>query len=342
MTFNLTIDETQIPKTLEKPKRMLGLSKLADGRDLVEINFSSLSVINDCLRKSQYSLIRGLRSNHESEALTSGKAIHKALEHWYRLPAHLRQLTKEEAELADTLIASPLLHPSEPYETALDSINAYVVAAEPLKWLGAEDKRSLNNGIKILKAYFKHYADDGLEVLNDKFGIPYVEREVEFQIWEDGKKVIRFHGSIDIILRSTISGQIFVADHKTTASLGSQFYNRVKPNHQYTGYIWAARECLGIETDSFLVNGIQVAKTKSEFARQPTTRNQEDFEELRMAMVEASERILKAKEYNLFPMNAPAACNAYGACQFYEVCSSPKKLRETIISAKYEEGEVKC
>ncbi len=289
------------------------------------------------MRKAEYALVRNLRATTESEALTAGKAIHKALEHWYTLQPQDRQLTDVENEMADTLIAQPLAEPSLPYETALDSINAYVVAAQSLRWLGAEDKRSLHNGIKILKAYFKHYADDGLEVLRDKDDIPYIEREVEFEIHSDGEKVIRFHGTIDIILRSVISGQIFVADHKTTAALGSAFYNRIKPNHQYTGYIWAARECLGIDTDSFLVNGIQVAKTKSEFARQPTQRNQEDFEDLRLAMIDASEKILKAKENNLFPMTSPGPCNNYSLCPYHDICSAPKALRETIIMAKYGE-----
>lgn len=328
-------DLNQIAKKIEKPKRMLGLSKLPDGRDLVEMNFSSLTVINDCLRKAEYMLLRNLRAETESEALTAGKAIHKALEHWYTLPPQYRQLTDVENEMADTLIASPLKEPSQPYETALDSINEYVKAAESLRWLGAEDKRSINNGVKILKAYFKHYADDGLEVLRDASGKPYIEREVEFIMHEDGEKVIKFHGTIDIILKNVISGQIFVADHKTTAALGSSFYNRIKPNHQYTGYIWAARECLGVNTDSFLVNGIQVAKTKSEFARQPTQRNEEDFQELKLAMIEASERIIKARDSGLFPQNSPSSCNTYGVCPYYDLCSVPKGLRETIIKAKY-------
>ncbi len=319
---------------------MLGLSKLEDGRDLVEINFSSLSIINDCMRKAQYSLLRNLRSNVESDALTAGKAIHKALEHWYTLPVQYRQLTDNESEMADLLLAAPLDESGQVYETALNSINEYVKAAESLKWLGAEDKRSLHNGIKILKAYFKHYADDGLEVLRDESGKPYIEREVEFIIHEDGEKVIKFHGTIDIILRNVISGQLFVADHKTTASLGSAFYNRIKPNHQYTGYIWAARECLGVNTDSFLVNGIQVAKTKSEFARQPTQRNEEDFEELKLAMIDASERILKAKDSGLFPQSAPNVCTSYGACPYLDICSVPKSLRETVIKAKYEKNAV--
>ena len=337
---NMTIapDLSQAPRELEKPKRMLEISTMPDGRQLVAINFSSLSVINDCMRKAQYSLIDGYRSNIEADALTFGKGIHKALEHWYCLNPSVRQLTDHENELADTLIASPLTAATQPEETALDSINEFVKTCQPLQWLGDSDKRSLNNGIKILKSYFKHYANDNLETLRDASGKPYVEQNVEFEMHSDSEKVIRFHGAIDIILKDTISGQVFISDHKTTASLGTAFYNRIKPNHQYTGYIMAARECLGIETDSFLVNGIQVAKTKSEFARQATTRNEEDFAELKASMVEAVERVLQAKKTGVFTMNTPGSCNNYGSCQYLEVCGAPAKLRDTILRAKYAEA----
>lgn len=313
---------------------------MPDNRTRVEINFSSLSVINDCLRKAQYSLILGYKSNVEAEATLFGKGIHKALEHWYQLPKTLRSLTDEENDLADTLIGQPLTEEflkTARYETALESINEFVKVCQPLRWMADGDKRSIANGIKILKAYFKHYIDDGLEVVRDQHG-PIIERECEFVIHEDEEKVVVFHGTIDVVLRSAISGQIFVSDHKTTASLGSQFYNRIKPNHQYTGYILAARECLGIETDAFMVNGIQVAKTKSEFARQPTQRNEEDFVEFKEAVIEAVERILHAQMVDKFPMSSPQACSNYGACQYLDVCSAPKVLRETILNSKYKTG----
>lgn len=330
----LTPDLSQIPKKLKEKKRMMEISTLPDGRTLVAINFSSLSVINECMRKAQYSLLNGYRSEDEAEALTFGKGIHKALEHWYSLPPQHRQLTDVESDMADTLIGSPLSAPSEPYETALDSINAFIVEAQAVRWLGNEDKRSLHNGIKILKAYFKHYADDGMEIHRDEKGVPYIERQCEFELYSDDKKVIRFHGQIDLILRNTITGAILPGDHKTTAQLGSAFYNRIKPNHQYTGYLLAARECLGIESSQFLVNGIQVAKTKCEFARQITDRNEEDFAELRVAMVDAVERVLKAKETGLFPQNTNS-CSSWGACQFQEICAAPEKLRKTMIENKY-------
>ena len=252
--MTITPDLNQAPRP-EKPKRMLSISKMDDGRTRVEINFSSLSLSNECLRKTQY-LLAGYRSATEADATLFGKGIHKALEHWYCLPQHLRQLTDVENNMADALIGQPLNEPSNPYETALDSINEFVKVCQPLRWLGDSDKRSINNGIKILKAYFKHYAEDGLEVFRDESGDPYLEKECEAVIHEDSEKVIILFGTIDVIFRNLITGSILPGDHKTTAALGDQFYKRVKPNHQYTAYIYLCQEALGLDVSDFMVNGI--------------------------------------------------------------------------------------
>ena len=284
------------------------------------------------MRKAQYSLLRNLRNPNESEATLFGKAIHKALEHWYCLPQEQRTLSSKESELADTLI----LDTATEYSGALESVRQFALVAKPLAWLGDADKRSLNNGIKILKAYFKHYQNDGLEVMLDADGKPYVEREISFELFRDDSLIIRYFGTIDMIVKNQITGQIMIADHKTTASLGSQFYNRIKPNHQYTGYVMAAQRALGMNTNLFLVNGIQVAKTKAEFARQVTDRNLEDFNDLEATVLFAVRNLLEAIQADNFPMFAPNPCTNYGSCQYLDICSSPAKLRETIIESKYQ------
>ena len=74
------------------PKEMLSTSVLADGRTKVRINFSSLSIMQECWRKTEYSLVRGLRSNLESPATLFGSAIHKGLEEFYLSPKQDREL----------------------------------------------------------------------------------------------------------------------------------------------------------------------------------------------------------------------------------------------------------
>lgn len=278
----------------------------------------------------------GYKNNTESEATLFGSAIHKALEHWYCLPEEERSLSDKDSKLADTLVntkPNDILIPG-----ALGSIQHFCAKASPLLWLGEGDKRSPANGIKILKAYFKHYIDDGLEVVLDAEGKPLIEREVEFKLYEDDSLIINYHGTIDMVVKNKISGHTMVADHKTTSTLGSQFYNRIKPNHQYTGYVMAAQRCLGIDTNMFLVNGIQVAKTKAEFARQTTQRNQEDFNEMTQAVLHSIHTLLGCIESNNFPMSAPNSCTNYGSCTYLDICSSPASLRDTIISSKFSEA----
>ncbi len=316
-------------------KRMLGL-KRQDNQWIVEMNFSSLAIIQECLRKAKYRLIDELSNEDDSEAQIFGKAIHKALEHWYMLPEEYRQLTDSELKTVDSVIGG--LIPEGPYPTALDSIFEFVKTAEPLRFLGDDDKRSMANGIKILKAYFKHYANDGMEVLRDSDGQPMVEKQVEGVLYDTPELKIIFHGQIDLVLRNKITGQVHISDHKTTASLGKDFYNRISPNHQYTGYVWAANNLLGIKTDSFIVNGIQVAKTKSEFARQVTTITEDDYSEMLMAYVEAAKRLIHAETHMRYPMTSPNPCAAYGGCQYLDICQAPLVLRTNIIQAKYEKS----
>ncbi len=332
----VSVDLSRVAKKVQ-PKRMLEIKKLDDGRWFISINNSSVSVIQDCLTKAEKMLLRKLVNNNESEALTAGKAIHKGLEHWYSLPEHLRHLRAQEIEFADTLTGGPMYAPSSPYETALDSINEYVKSAESLQTLDAGDKRGLANGIKIMKAYFAHYANDNYEIYRDEAG-PFVERSFEFPMYENDNVVINYHGQIDCALIDKNTKKIILVDHKTTAALGASFFNRVKPNHQYTGYIWAAQK-MGLNVDSLMVNGIQVAKTKCEFARQITTRNQEDFNELVMTVFDSAMRMISAQKNNMYPMNT-ASCVGFGTCQYHDICSAPKSMREQIIKNQYSEGGI--
>lgn len=289
-------------------------------------------MIHTCLRKVQYSLVRNLKSDTESPATLFGSAIHKALEHWYSLPIEKRALTMAEAKEADVLVFDS----DTIRDGALESIRCFIQRGADLRSLDDADKRSLQNGVKILKAYFKQYADDGLEIVKDANGGNLIERDVEFRMYDDENVCINYFGTVDAVLRNANTGQLMVVDHKTTAALGKEFYNRIKPNHQYTGYIMGMRKVYGIDTNLFMVNAIQVAKTKCEFARQVTERTEEDFNELRGAVVHAVRTFLSARETNFWPQHAPHPCSNYGGCQFLDICSAPDKLRETIIGAKYD------
>lgn len=329
--LNPEVEKPDVPS--QPPKEMLTLTQ-ENGKLTVKINYSSLDLIQTCLRKAHYSLNLKLKSHEESTALAFGSAIHKGLEVWYQLPVAERVLPRSLEETAEAYAYGEALGDSVS-QGALEAIRQFARARYAvLSPLPEADKRSLASGVRILKAYFKHYAQDGFEILR-AVGGPLVECRAEHTIFESEKLKINYFGTIDVVLQHKQSGVIVVADHKTTAALGKEFYNRCAPNHQYTGYVWLAQKALGIDTRQFMINGIQTAKTKTEFARQITERTEDDFEELKHAVVRSVQTYLEEKEVGQWPMTAPNPCSMYSGCTYRQICEMPEKLKAQIIKANY-------
>lgn len=317
----------------QTPKEML-TCQTTNGKQLVRINYSSLNLIQTCLRKAHYSLNLGLKAREESTALAFGSAVHEGLAYWYQLPSTERLLPASLSEQADCYSFGQGLDEVAGHG-ALEAIRHFCKARYSiLSQLPETDKRSLQSGIRILKAHFKHYANDGFTVYRDSNG-PIIERRCEFPIYESESLQVNYFGTVDCILQHATSKVIAVTDHKTTSALGQEFYNRCSPNHQYTGYVWLAQKALGIDTKMFCINGLQTAKTKTEFARQITERTEENFQELREAVVENVKRWLTATEQTKFPMTAPDPCSMYGGCGYRKLCEVPDSLRQQIIKIEY-------
>lgn len=221
---------------------------------------------------------------------------------------------------------------------------AFAVKAEPLTQLPDDNKRSIHTGVWMLRHYFETYLDDAYVIAHDAKG-PIVERKFTHRIHEDSDMIVDLFGTIDAVMMNEASGLILPADHKTSSRL-YDFYQMINPNHQYTGYLWAAREVLGLKTDSFLVNALEVKPppktargSKPNFARQVTTRTEDDFAELRDAVMLAIMTYVTNEQANTWPMSSPGPCSKYGGCQYLEVCSAPKSLRESVIRSRYSEAQ---
>lgn len=322
-----------VPK--KSPKEMLSLTwekvdYMSPDRPVFKINFSSLDLIQTCKRKAQFVLNKSLTSNEESSATLFGSAVHKALEAWYSSDKKARKLRSSDCYEAGCGWA-------ENHEGCARCVGLYsfLEAAKPLLGLDLSDKRHPYNGLKILNVYFDKYLDDPFEVYCDDKG-PVIERRFEFTLINESKLKVIYFGTIDAVLRNIETNTILVADHKTTSALGSEFYNRLKPNHQYTGYVMGANRALGIDTNLFLVNGIQVAKTKCDLARQITQRDEEDFQSLTEAVRFACDDYLKCLAQQVWPQTAPGPCTQWGGCQFRPICEVPKILQNNVIEAMYQ------
>lgn len=326
------------------PKEMISVREREDGRTHVRINSSSLSIIQECLRKAKYSLHEKWRAADEAPATLFGRAIHKALEVFYSGDVGDRKLVKLED-------LEPLAYNTGHIEKTLvgRAVQAFVKEAQPLSPLPDTDKRSITNGIWILSEYFKTYIDDPYVAYADEKG-PFIEREFSYELLQTDATVIEIFGTIDFAFRDVRSGQIIVGDHKTASFLsfgGQSYFDREKPNHQYTMYMLGAKKVFGLDVEDFMVNVVEVKarpKTKAakgvSFPRQITKRTEEDFEELKEVLMHAVGDYLISLDYDVWPMGGVDACNKYGGCQFKQVCASPKSLRETILKNKFTKGDI--
>lgn len=334
-----------LPRTVAPtvtPKQMLSVEK--DGNQThVQINSSSLGLLLTCARKSKYSLIDRWQGKNISTPLVFGLAIHKALEVFYAHGSKERTIPMDFDEVAPLLVyghAAPAKH------FLYDALQAFVKEGEPLRDLPDTDKRSLASGIWLLTHYFRTYLHDTYVIHTDASG-PVTERFASASFLETPRLKITLFGTIDFILKNEATGEVLPGDHKTSSQMGMDFLNRVKPNHQYTGYSWLARKVLGISSENFLVNGIGVKARPltarggpPTFTRQITRRTEADFAEFSDVLLFAVESFLRWQESGVWPLGHVDACSNFGGCAYLEVCSAPNQLRENILNAKFQRGNV--
>jgi len=315
-----------------EPKRMLEADRVGD-QIVIAINYSSLELIQTCLRKAHYSLNRSLQMPTPSLPLAFGTAIHKALEIWYE--AFLSTRTAMTTECHD----AQQTYSTHDKCTRCAAISKFVAVYQEMvpDPPNASEARSVENAVDILNAYFSYYLTnpDPYRVFEDHEGY-FIERHFEFPIYEDKFLKILYHGTIDMVVQHTETKALYLVDHKTTYSLGKDFMNRHRPNFQLSGYCLGAKECFGIETEYAIINGIQVAKYKRDFRRINTRRNETDFNELKIAVVHNVRKWIEACASRSFPMNTPNPCTFYGGCMYRSVCEVDEVIRENVIRSFYE------
>lgn len=336
-------DLANAPLQIEKktPKEMLSITD----EGLVRINSSSIDLILTCPRKAQLTL-RDRLAKSESEATIYGTAIHKFLETWYSTPILERKLPtfgqwQKEFESLYAYTENPF--PDEPaFVAAWD----FVEKMDQIRSLPDSNKRSLTTGLWTLRHYLETYVEDPFVVLRDDAGAPIVEREFRLDVSDKVGMPVELFGTIDVVFENKSTGVVVPCDHKTSSVVGNNFFNRLKPNHQYTAYIIGANDALGVQTNSFLVNCLQVKPKPTtkrgqppHFPRQATQRTAEDIEEFYSSLRMVVEQYLRWLEEDNFPLGSPNACTLYGGCGFLDLCSAPPSIRENIINAKYSQEQ---
>jgi hypothetical protein len=133
-------------------------------------------------------------------------------------------------------------------------------------------------------------------------------------------------------------------DHKTTSSLGAQYFNFAEPNLQFPGYTYALKK-MGYDVRGFVVDAILVAKgllpgksknaNLTPLARFDIYHKPETLDEWLGSVLCIHEDIRKCEESGVWCPNFTACVGKYGDCAYRRVCKEEKDIRDRILQQDY-------
>ena len=292
---------------------------------------SSLSAMKRCPREYFYSQYLGLRRKRRSAPATFGGAFAKAMEVFETEAPRLGR------EPATTL-----------------ALEAAAIAAEGMEDHKSRTKEAL---MRSIAAYINHHATDSLETMTMTNGEPAVEMHFQIPLGNlvpaiPGTTIV-LCGYMDRVVRFQDSP--YVLDNKTTGSSistekGSEaYFKNFTPDNQMTTYTWAAREGFGFPVRGVIVDAMQIAKTKTEFARSIIHRTPAQIDEWRSGLpywvrlaaassISAMGAKTPTEAAASFPMNE-TSCHKYGGCPYRNICGKDPAVRQAFLDTDFEVRE---
>lgn len=304
-------------------------------KDVIFVDHSTLSTFATCQEKGRLAYVEHLQPLQEGPPLVFGSAFHAAVAALYESVA--RKLSNEECRNA---ARSAFLSEARKGDLPISADD--------------EEKRSVERGLYLIDAYIEKWTPYDInweDILQPVTGDPYIEMGFAsyFMDWH-GAPVV-FIGKMDRLRRNRVDDQIYVWETKTTGSNVSHYVQQTRPNHQLSGYKWAAQELLGVNVAGIILDVIHISDRKvggkfpngidieKDFGRVETRRSTTDVDEFLYDLREITTQYLSLRdsEKPRWHRNAPAACYMYGGCHFRDICNS--NLNPQIIASRYRRKE---
>jgi PD-(D/E)XK nuclease superfamily protein len=190
---------------------LLTIVSTTRGGTLRHLNQSELTTYLRCRRKWNWSYLEGFTTPRYNTNLSTGTAVHKALQ------AHYKGLDPFAALVEYWDLTAENILPDDPCmaQVAKDVSLSNIMMEGYLEWLAEEG------------------ADAGLTPVA-------VEEKVEMQLLSD----VVLHGTVDLVLADP-DGNMFIIDHKTTNAFGALADRRLVLNFQLLTYATLAEEFFG-------------------------------------------------------------------------------------------------
>ena len=130
----------------------------------------------------------------------------------------------------------------------------------------------------------------------------------------------RFGGRMDQVI--SWNGKLWVRDFKTTSRLGNTYADQFDPNHQISGYVWAAEKLSGRPVKGAIIETLYNTKNQGpEFKQFTTTRSPGQLEawlgSIMQEITDLKRNVARVGDlgYLSFPQRT-SACSDYGGCFF--------------------------
>jgi hypothetical protein len=300
-----------------------------DGNRSIHFDHSITSTFQTCEEKARLAYFLHLAPNKEERPLSYGSAIHAGL--------HAFDVTGN----VDDGVEAFCLH--------LQGINSQL----PIEMKNDEnERRSVERGTYLIRAYAERWSDDSYEVAIDATGKPMAEIGFSIFLREYEGIPIMLSGKIDCVKKSKQDGQYYNWERKTSSGSVYSVLQNTRPNHQITIYDYAIKTLLGVTLGGTALDAIYVSDRQpnpkkggwmnygidieKDFGRAFTVRSETDrLELIEQDMSMVVEDILRrvSSDRPRWRMNAPTACSMYGGCKFKKICETNRN--QNIIETEY-------
>ena len=214
------------------------------------------------------------------------------------------------------------------YASGLES--ALKVFKEVYKDREGDDLRTVANGEKLLCTYADKYRSEPFKVIEGG-GKPALEIGFIVPMGD-----VMYAGRLDALV--DWSGQLFVLEHKSTASMQSNYFKQFSPNMQVDGYIYGAAAYTGRKCHGCIINAMEVwkdvkrptertKKPEDHFARDPQTRTEAELEDFANQVNSIVEDVLYCEELmgeekikDAFYQNKHSCMNYRYDCPYRQLC----------------------
>ena len=208
-----------------------------------------------------------------------------------------------------------------------------------------DEKRSLDNGLRIFEGYCNHYEKHNLTFRHVEVPFAMLIGSIDSPFTKSKREVI-YTGIIDAVL--DMAGYTYVNDLKSTGwNVTQAWLEGFRLSQAQIGYVVACRELLGLDVNSALIHAIWVQKEAKSgkgkpideyFQTFPCSWTKEQIEEWHLNTLKTAERIEARRAEGYWQRDFGSACGMYGGCDYSAVCAAAPGIRSTIIETEFEKA----